>query len=376
MGFLLVLSCALILYGTLYPFSLNFGLHQENVLDLLKMSVGSHVSRGDVIANILLFLPFGFFAMQRVLPRVPRLIRLLIIVVAGAAFSLGIESIQSCLPGRVVSVYDILTNTIGTLLGAVFGWKNRRGKMSKILAGDNPSAIFPVLLLVAWIGCRLFPFVPTLDVQNVKNALKPLFFGGFSPLDALKSFIITMVVCCLVRNLTKPGGIRTALTFLPLGVMAVKPFIIGGAISQAEIFGTIPGIAAWWYILSRIPRNTDILALLLMAQIIIYGLSPFVFSSNPGHFSFIPFNGLMHGITTGNVLYLVEMIFIYGALLWLPVKTGWSLSFSLILSVFLLTGIEVMQMFQPSRIPEITDPLLAVILAIFFYFLDIREEKI
>jgi len=375
MGFLLVLSCALILYGTLYPFSFNLGLHGENVLDLLKMSVGTHVSRGDAIANILLFLPFGFFAMQRVLPRVARPIRLLIIVLAGAAFSLGIECVQSCLPGRVVSIYDIATNTAGTLLGASFGWKNRRGKMSRVLADNNQYAIFPALLLVAWIGSRLFPFVPTLDFQNVKNALKPLLFGSFFPLDALKCFIITMVVCCLVRTLTKPGSIRAALTFLPLGIIAVKPFIIGGAISQAEIIGTIPGIAAWWYILSRMPRNTDILALLLMAQIIIYGLSPFVFSSSPGHFSFIPFNGLMHGITTGNVLHLVETIFIYGALLWLPVKTGWSLSFSLILSVFLLTGIEVMQIYQPGRTPEITDPLLAVILGIFLYFLDIREEK-
>ena len=374
MGFLLALSCALILYGTLYPFSFNVGLHEESIRALLTASARSHVSRGDVIANVILFLPFGFFAMQSVLPRVPRLIRMVFIVAAGAAFSLGIECSQSCLPGRAVSIYDIATNTTGALLGAAFGWKDWRGKLSRFQADGHPPAVFPVLLLGAWLGSRLFPFIPTLDVQNVINALKPSVFGSFLPLDALTSFIITMVVCHLARTLTQAGRVRTALTFLPLGVIAVKPFIIGGVVFRAEILGTLFGIAVWCYILSRIDRNTDILALLLAAQIVIQRLSPFVLNSNPGNFSFIPFNGFLHGITAGNVLQFTEKIFLYGAILWLLVKTGRSLRFSLIFSVILLTGIELTQMFLPGRVSEITDPVLAVILGMFLYFLDLRKH--
>ncbi|MCL2877371.1 MAG: VanZ family protein [Acidobacteria bacterium] len=375
MGYLLALSCALILYGTLYPFSFNFGLHEESIRTLLTASVHSHVSRGDTIANVILFLPFGFFAMQRVLPRAPRFIRLIFVVVTGAAFSFGIECTQSCLPGRTVSVYDIATNTAGTLFGAVFGWKDWRGKLSRFQADNRPAAVFPVLLLCAWLGSRLFPFVPTLDVQNVKNALKPLFFGDFLPLDALTGFIIAMVVCKLVWTLTPAGRARAALTFLPLGILAVRPFIIGGIISQAEILGALFGIIVWWYILSRIRRNADILALLLTAQIVIQGLAPFAFNSNPGRFSLIPFIGFLSGITANNIFQFTEKIFLYGAFVWLLVKTGRSLRFSLIFSVVLLTGIELAQLFLPGRISEITDPLLAVILGMFLYFLDLRDES-
>ena len=397
MGFLLALSCALILYGTLYPFSFSFGAQEKSVLSLLTASAHSYVSRGDTIANVILFLPFGFFAMQRVLSRVPRPIRLIFVVIAGAAFSIGIECAQSRLPGRAVSIYDIAANTAGALFGAVMGWKDWRGKLSKLQIDSRRPAMFPLMLLGAWLGSLLLPFVPTLDVHNIKNALKPLFFEGFSPLDALRSFIVTMVACRLILTLARSGRFRTALAFLPLGVVAVKPFIIGGRVSRAEIAGTLLGIAVWLYMqartfsgdsaaargrhslhdisgLGRMRLNTGILAFLLMAQIVIQELTPFVFNSSPGFFSFIPFGDFLKRITVGNILQFAERIFLYGALLWLLVKTGMNLRFSLIFSVVFLTGIEITQMFMAGHVSDITNPLLAVILGLFLYFLDIRDE--
>ena len=373
MGYLLALSCALIIYGTLYPFSFVIGLHEESILSLLKASANSHVSRGDTIANIILFLPFGFFAMQRVLPSVPRFIRIVFVVTAGAAFSLGIESTQSCIPGRAVSVYDLAANTVGAMFGAAFGWKDLRGKLSRFKTDKHPLTVFPALLLGAWLGRQLFPFVPTLDVQNAKDALKPLFFGELLPLDVLEYFIITIVVCRLVWAFVQSGPVRTALTFLPLGVVAIKPFILGGSVSQADIAGAILGIVVWWSIMVRIPRNAEILAFLLMVQIVIQELTPFVFDANPGHFSAIPFIGFIRGPMLNSALQFLEKIFLYGAFVWLLVKTGLKLRFSLILSVALLSCIELIQMFIPGRVSEVSDPLLVVIMGVFLYFLDLRD---
>lgn len=374
MGFLLTLTCALILYGGLYPFNFNFGLHEESVFALLMASAHGQVSWGDTIANVILYLPFGFFAMQRILPRAPKFVRLIFVVVAGATFSLGIECAQSGLPDRVTSVYDLATNTIGSLFGAVLGWNDWRQKLSRYRPHNRPAVLFPFLPLGAWLGDRLFPFVPTLDVQNVKDALKPLFFAGFSPLSALRYFIVTMVVCRLVRALTVPGNVRTAATFLPLAVIAVKPFIEGRAISQAEILGTLFGITVWWCISGRIRPCTVLLALLLMAQIVIWELEPFVFSRKPvSLFSVIPFIGFIEGSMIVNILSFIEKIFFYGSLVWLLVKAGGSLRFSLISSVALLTVIEFIQMFLPGHVSEITDPMLAVILGLVLYFLDLRD---
>jgi VanZ family protein len=75
------------------------------------------------------------------------------------------------------------------------------------------------------------------------------------------------------------------------------------------------------------------------------------------------------------MLLFFEKIFLYGSLLWLLAIISRSLRFSLIFCVVLLSGIEIMQMFIPGRTAEITDPVLAVILGVFFYFLDLRDKS-
>ncbi|MDR3090494.1 MAG: VanZ family protein [Desulfobulbaceae bacterium] len=375
MGFLLILTGALILYGGLYPFRFDFALHQESVLAVLLASARGWISLGDTIANAILFFPFGFFAMQRGLPRVRRFALLIVVVVAGAAFSLGIECAQTGLPSRVPSVYDLAMNTVGTLLGALLGWNDWRQKLSKFRPNNRPPALFPFLLLGAWLAGRLFPFVPTFDVQNVKDALKPLLFAGLSPLDALRYVILTMVVCRLIRAITVPGTVRTAATFLPLAIIAAKPFIEGRSISQAEILGVSVGMTVWWCISGRIRPSAVLLSFLLATQIVIQAMQPFAFSPTPvSLFSFIPFIGFMEGSMLTNILSFIEKIFLYGSLVWLLIKAGGSLRCSLISSVAFLACLECMQMFLPGRVPEITDPLLAVILGLILRVLDLRAR--
>jgi VanZ family protein len=137
--------------------------------------------------------------------------------------------------------------------------------------------------------------------------------------------------------------------------------------------GTLFGITVWWCISGRIRPATNILALLLIAQIVIQELKPFVFNPTPvSLFSLVPFNGLMSGSEIMGMMWFLDKIFLYGSLVWLLIKTGRSLRFTLIFSALLLTILELIQMFLPGRVSEITDPLLAVILGLVLYFLDLR----
>lgn len=75
-----------------------------------------------VIANVLLFVPWGFltFILFYTVDR-PTLQTYVLTILFGLSFSLGIEGWQYFLPSRVADVSDVIWNTAGTIAGAFLG---------------------------------------------------------------------------------------------------------------------------------------------------------------------------------------------------------------------------------------------------------------
>ena len=75
-----------------------------------------------MIANVLLFVPWGFltFITLYTLDR-PTLQTYILTILLGFSFTLGIEAWQYFLPSRVADVSDVIWNTSGTILGALLG---------------------------------------------------------------------------------------------------------------------------------------------------------------------------------------------------------------------------------------------------------------
>lgn len=75
-----------------------------------------------MIANVLLFVPWGFFAfivfytVER-----PTLQTYVLTILLGFSFTLGVEAWQYFLPSRVADINDVIWNTSGTILGALLG---------------------------------------------------------------------------------------------------------------------------------------------------------------------------------------------------------------------------------------------------------------
>ena len=80
-----------------------------------------------VIADILLFLPWGFlmFVLVDTASR-PRARTYLITIGAGALFAAGLQVWQSALPTRVVGIPDAVANAFGALAGAMAGHLRKR----------------------------------------------------------------------------------------------------------------------------------------------------------------------------------------------------------------------------------------------------------
>jgi VanZ family protein len=122
-GFLIAapIIVAVILYGSLYPFTFY---HPEGGVGPLKHLVQGWADppgRGDFIANIFLYLPLGFFLSLAVAGSGRTLPRILLVTLAGGALSMTMELTQYYIAERVSAADDVYANLIGTLLGAIVG---------------------------------------------------------------------------------------------------------------------------------------------------------------------------------------------------------------------------------------------------------------
>ena len=75
----------------------------------------------DLLFNILGYLPFGFLAAAALAPGRPRWRGAVLVTVLAGLLSLGLETTQNFLPGRIPSNLDLGGNILGALLGALPG---------------------------------------------------------------------------------------------------------------------------------------------------------------------------------------------------------------------------------------------------------------
>ena len=88
----------------------------------------------DIAINMFGFLPFGFVFVAYLTWNRNVSHTLLITILCGAAISSAIEILQEYIPGRDSGMLDIITNTLGTFLGALlFRWAPMQNLAAKLL---------------------------------------------------------------------------------------------------------------------------------------------------------------------------------------------------------------------------------------------------
>jgi VanZ family protein len=116
----LVMYLFLIIYASLYPFS---GWH-SNGLSAWAYLVAPfpHYWTGfDVVTNVIGYMPFGALVVFALYPKMRGGIAAVIAIGCGMLLSIMMETVQNFLPTRIPSNLDLLTNIIGTCVGAVAG---------------------------------------------------------------------------------------------------------------------------------------------------------------------------------------------------------------------------------------------------------------
>lgn len=354
---LLILIAVLISYGSLYPFS--FAAHEGSMTELLGLlsdpALPTH--RGDLVGNVLLFLPYGLVL---ALHRGGGTLRTATLAVLGVSLAVALQVVQIWLPSRVPALGDAIVNTFGLLLGYGLGLA-----LAPLLRNAGPRRLLlaPMLLALLWICYRWFPLVPTVDLQNVRDALKPLMaIERFSPLRSLHTAVAWLAFFRLGAVAAGRPLPALALVGSAALVTAGQAFIVGGSISLNNIAAVALAIAA--LPLLRRPQASGLIVAALFVTVLIEGLRPFALASPPNSFSWLPFSGFLEGSMSTNTLALVEKCYLYGALICLMVHNGTPLGAATLACATWLGVIEGLQVLVAGRTAEITDPLLAILLGV------------
>lgn len=110
---LLFIIYILLLYELLTRSELNHnsGYNLVPFTEIFRYPVGSRGFYFNVVGNIVMFIPFGYFISTYIKPK-----RILPILIVSALSSATVEFVQACI-GRSFDVDDILLNVVGALIG-------------------------------------------------------------------------------------------------------------------------------------------------------------------------------------------------------------------------------------------------------------------
>ncbi len=358
------LMAAIILYGSLYPFHFRFPAGGIGPVATLLGSWAQGSSRGDIISNILLYKPLGFFAVLAGGATASAGRRLLRTLVLGAVLCISIELIQYYDEGRTTSACDVYSNVFGTFLGGI-GGLIIGGDVRWPLIRECAAAPIPTLLLAGYLGYRLFPYVPTIDLHKYWGAIKPLVLTpSLAPYDLWRHTVTWLILATLVEAIARERRSRFLFPLLVGLILFAKILTLGQLLSVAETLGGAISIVLWLVLLQCSERSRlGAAALLLVALIVTERLEPFSFTAAMRPFGWIPFRSLMNGSMEVNVLSFLEKFFRYGTLVWLLGELGVRIAPAALIGATLLLLTSVAETFLPGRSAEVTDAVMVLVIA-------------
>jgi VanZ family protein len=360
---------AMIAYGSLYPFAFHWGVDGIGPLHTLLYSWDKEPGRGDFISNILLYMPLGFIGTVTVGKRVGgRQVALTILI--GIALSLTVEVVQYYDAGRDTEATDLYANTLGTAIGAAIGWFFGQDFRFPLLREISANRV-PALLLTTWLGYRLYPYVPTIDLHKYWGALKPVFlYPQLTPDSLFRHVTIWLSICVMIEKIA--GGRRAGGLIGRFAAFLIFSCVL--VISTRVTLPQIAGIAiafAIWRILPTWRTRVVVAAAMLGVYVVVFRLEPFVFSPVSGPYSWMPFLSFMQGSIDIDVQSFFEKFFLYGGLIWLLAEVGMATRLATLLVAAIVLGASFVEVFIPGRSAEITDAILALATGEFIRALEV-----
>lgn len=374
MRILFLLVALLIAYGSAYPFVVDLDRAGAVEWRAFLGSWRAPSGLGDILGNIALFVPFGYLGLLAFMEAGrrgrPAWGAVLAIGLLGLFEAVGLQIVQLVLPSREAKLSDAVWNALGLAIGLGLAMAPGLRPRRPDHAGGLP---LPLLLIGLWLAYRLMPFVPSLDLQNIKDSLKPLLLSPF-PVNWLSagSAAAAWLACAALWRGLEQGlgqGLGQGLTAgramaAIAAIFALEILIVDNVVRSADVVGAGIGVAAWFGLIGRWRRPEAPVAIALALAVVIGGLAPFALRTVPAPFEWLPFRGFLGGSMLVNVASLLYKLFVYGALIWFLRASAVPLAAAVLGTASAVFAIEFAQTEIAGRTPEITDPLLVLMIGL------------
>ena len=354
-----------IAYGSLYPFNFDLSRPLPEDLGAWLLNWQQRTIRSDVIANILLFIPYGFFGALTVQQKQRKAIlwSILLMLGGGILFAVCLQFIQFYLPSRVSHAADALLNAIGILIGISLAAYSNSQRIQRMIPARMRIAVSPAfLVLFLWIGWQFFPYIPVFESKQFGQSLDTIVKSTWSLSVWLQNIIFWLIFYHLVKRVLGKEYRLGFIVFLSVFVLIIKLAMYRSQMGWSEITAIPLAILIHQTVSRR--WMVPMLAIATTGLLLWDGIYPLTFKATMNSFQWLPFDDFLTGSTWYNLSQLIEESLLLASVGYFCARWWSNYRLASGLLVCLSVIITVLQLFLVGKYPDITLFVMAVVIGI------------
>lgn len=364
----------LIGYGSLYPF--NFDWSRQLPIDLMDWMVNweQRTIRSDLIANILLFIPYGFFGVltiQQDSRRSP-IISIFGLLLAGVVYALFLQFLQFFLPSRVPHAADAIINSIGILLGIMMAAYTNSQRIRRLIPQKLQFRLTPALLILAlWVAWAFFPYSPVFEGTQLEKGIKTIYQSNWQLALWVKYGLFWLIFYYSLSRVMERHYQVSILLAISVFVVAIKLSMFRSQLGWSEMSAIPMALLIYRYLSAQgqvMLIAIGALGILVWEMLFPWQLHHSLDSIN--HIQWTPFKAFLGGSTWQHLSRLLALALLVSSLGYALARWLRSFKKSAFAMLIIILIISSLQLFVVGKQPDITNVILVVLMAFLLERID------